>query len=362
MRIFILFSVILLSCGKTKVDFLASDNLMGNHREIVLQKLDSLGALELIDEEEFVYQYNFSPENRPAAAYLKLNEDCFESDSILKFTLYIGADSVSFFKDKYMQSYGKGIVSQGRLEEIKQFFISVHGQPDSICHSKTWEVEHFFDGKPQVYESKKDTSVNYQRIYKWNLKESDLFLKCKPIINEDYELSGYSGFETLVEYRAVNYSAQLNKIKENLRKNLKPADIIKFTPEFVEWKETRSENYGSYKEFGLTFTIVDIFRTSKLEDRPISKIKYDLVVMDEFNDVLCVFDNCVYNPTVPIKITPEGYTISSKYFDSFTMNYSTLTDGFKANNYAFHYARKNGVKLSARIKSVIFSDGSTMNS
>jgi hypothetical protein len=273
---------------------------------------------------KFLYDLNLD-EVHPVK--LLINPDGYYSNELRLVKLDFTIDSVitSSDGDKYVTNIG---IKSTNLDEIHKYLSSYYGIPDSSLIIKNIQEKDSL--KVSIWDK-----GNYQ-------------LKC---INDTKREGNNKYYHTIADcsYQISSYQEELRKVKNEIRKNLTPDDLLKIV--------TSGPFFKIEGRFGYEFNVRNVIRNGIEEPRGIKSVRFKILVINKFNEKVFELDNKVLDFYPPLD--KNNWNMDSYYFDKYGWDSDyrvsfTLVEGEKAEKLKYEFA---GAKVKTEIEKVLFEDG-----
>jgi len=368
---------------------IAKGFIIGESENIWKSKIDSLEILGVLSDSDDGY---FRCYIADIPVWIKLN-DKFKVGNLREITFDLSGDTVYWkeftprnnsseeiyytpsgepFLSYRAPFYSRGLGEREYNDGLKIFeeLVKIYGKPDSI--------DEFFI--PYKYINTKGDTLSYTGNSR-NLKNGILY-NVKPNLyaywykdNYDIELQlntsnnlrlGFTNFEYIKPFknsicensfliiRIKNYENHLQMLRDSLKDLYTTNDLIEVELGKVEWvKESRNSIY----DYKLNVYIQGFRRELNTDDRGIKAIKFDILILDKFDEEICSMTNITH------EFEKDLYTATgSSYW--FPLPTYFIKYNISPNNDTYEkariYSQEHEVKAVADIKAIEFSDGSVL--
>ncbi len=360
---FLLFNFLLFSCGKSddplkSVDFGISDpeEITGIFEQ---QKLLSL------DEEGNTF-IKINGEKSNLRSTFEVNE-YYNFKKLESLTMRYGADSsylqVNGIKE-YYYSPASGATSKSKLDSITQMYISWYGIPSFRFKSR--EYLRFIDEadkkntylkgiqeeKPEYYKYLID-DVGYDYII-WKSPQHNI------LMYYNFYESDSAYHNVTLRYESPDFHQTHMVYRDSLSSLATPTDLVEIGNIYIKPFEKTESPYTDRMQIQFDWLTHNL----PVESRGIKKFKFDLILMDEYEDELLKLEGLEIEPSIPLASaiypgypsprTSESYTHRVDYY-----RYSDKSKDFEK----VRKEREKGwdqVKTRYEITSVIFEDGEVL--
>ena len=257
------------------------------------------------------------------------------------------------------RSYHEGIAI---LNCLKNSF----GQPDSI--NTFYPVKNFilsngdttkfklFDNDYKAVDSiLYNPEPNIYALWKKETYTIELVLSSLFSLRDDWENDKYIkpynstiSDDSRISFKINSYEQKISEIKDNIKQSYSIEDLVEFYMGDPEWNiETQYSQYV----YELQCELLSIHRSLTEEDRDIIEVKFDIVVLNSFDDELCRIENLIYEPSNGL----ENGTSLMRIGKVFGIKYALNIYG-EAYEKARKYAKNHNVYSIAYIKAIVFDD------
>jgi hypothetical protein len=316
------------------------------------------------NEDSTLYKFYFKTGKDSILTNVTLNYDKPKYGNIRTIKISLGGDTCKSLyegmKDFYLRARGSRLKSD--VDKIYNQYVEWYGKPDSIYYPRIFELKEerkatisiwYKEGYKIIFnipyatkENTKDSALIYGNGYElWNDYINEV-----PENNKYYEYS-----EPLsIVYQVNNYYAIMKSLKDSIRKNLKPNDIVSNTVMTYEWSNIASPIYDRK----INFTLGSISRIDAEEPKKVKAVRFDLVFYDQFGEEMYRIPNWTYQLEFPIEGGYFNKKVSSTPFTApqFTLSYYTMSkDGLNLEKIR-KYKQNNVVICKIDFKAVVFED------
>lgn len=268
-----------------------------------------------------------------------------KKDSIVEY----GGGYKSYIRDHYPRN-------KKEVDKLLDWFVKLYGKPSDTISNLIVETSNSSNM------NSKDSILDWEDIDQI-IKEMERSYTPQSIKylweKEKFNIEFYKEFTSqdtvnydnaYIKYLVKDFTDEVERISDSIRITLQPQDLIKIDFEYPQWDEITP----FLKTFQIQTSIIS--RDGIEETRGITAFKFDLVILDKFNeevyrltDIKVNLIQTLFPYSIPVLINNQ--IISLKY-NPYVQTFSKLEN-----------ARKNNSKLKFRseIKSVVFEDGEVLN-
>lgn len=357
-QIFILFiSFLLVSCIKSKDPF--SDIEFGKITEkefIKSMKSKNVIIPDVRDTTDLTYFLNANGKIFPMQIYI----NDYHFGNLRKIQFDLGTDT----KENDYVCKGCGPISKEDVDIIYNYYFEQYGKPDTLVEKNKYSYSG--DIRERAYKINTnqppslDKTVPKSKRAVWINKYFKLTINIPfPTKNESkggkfyYNMPYSQEGDVSITYEMNNYNLEFKRIQDSIRSSLKPNDILELSVSNPKWIKLNTNNYR------LELSLNDIKRKDIEEPRSIKGFKYDIVILDSFNEELYRFDN----------IRTFDINESHNYIEIGTGHILDLVFHVDFNNFSVsgkklenikYYMNTNTVKFRADIKKILFEDNTVL--
>jgi hypothetical protein len=321
-------------------------------------------------DDSIIYKYQWNTSQGIIPAYITFNhsgnEDYLQGN-LRSILILFNSDTTPGFRngDFVMEKFynpGHGIIKLSEIDKILKELTFNYGQPDSIIldqYSKNKPSLKKYDVTSPYDPNVGDTTRGY---YLWRKQNERIEFEYKGIIKQKTYHYRYANYAYL-QIRAKDYKEEIHKIIEDVRKELRPNDLIKLklAPPIL----LSQDKNLSYRIIQLRFYRLDRLRIE--EPRGIKSIKFDALFSNQFGDTILSYQGIISSWDYDLKANQELRSQTNPWpfmidYDNpvsiGTLRYSsygpTPLSVIKLNNYT------GNLKCEAKISAVVFDDGTVL--
>ncbi|SHG71238.1 hypothetical protein SAMN05443144_1497 [Fodinibius roseus] len=331
---------------------------LGSPEKIWKNHADSLEEIGILEEKDLGYT-NFYSEDSTQSYYMQLGDGI---DSLkVEFTpnydgFYIGklrSIDIDLIQDtsiveksdtvKYKKTFPA--TRKEEIDNIFRYFNDYYGDPTkSEIELKETGIKYYMS----LGEDRKD-SINILKSTWDQGGYKILFERNEPITIPD--LDGEFYIEAYITYKSNRYNQELDSLKDSIRKQLTPDDII----EFQDWSNPEFEDISRYKK-SMRVSYGYIVRTDQVEPRRVTDVKFDIIIENVFGEELSRIEDCVFNFATPLRRNSQLKN-NSIFPNSYKKEYDIRYDN------SLEIARKyeGEYRVSTDIKKIVFDDGKVLS-
>jgi len=338
-------------------------------------------------QEDYRFYLPVGEDSIPVVA--KPNSDGYPFGRLLGLTLNLNGDTAKNHPSRHLWFYsrGSGARKAGDLKKVLETFQSWYGKPDSAWTEYALTSMSRFNLDPLVYENYPDLDFNQFRVLAltgkidipsgwikhdssretgkfayWDKGKYQVSVYLPP--DDEGNLVGYPEYEDFrrgaeVKYKVKNYGQEVAEVRDSIRSSYSPSEV--FLVQMYSPSLSRNRNPTNPNLDRKIYVSIDGFKhIGKEEPRAVSSCKFDIFVTDQFGEELFVMPDQILELPKPIAYSPPGG------YQSFLKNpsYGYQYDSRHPNNSRLERARMDSrvkLKAKARIKSVIFEDGTVLS-
>lgn len=322
-----------------------------------ISKLEQNGILS--DKENESYIYYLKLKNSSIKTEMSINSDGYGGDNLRLISINLLGDTSysaytkdgkAIFKPHFIRAFGPRKISE--VKNIYNYFLNYYGEPTKILNKQNMPS---YGSLKEALESNDSFDLDLDKTI-WEKENYYIeFITDYPVYDEYFKDSVYN--KAFILFKTSNYENELAVLKENVRKTLKPNDLIKIENIKKPTFKILGNSYPYDREINVRFGRIN--RTGIEETRGITDIKFDIIFKTKFDEHICTIPNCIFAFEKPIKpfgenvlVNFSGFSYSSKYISGKDMNYEVLRS----------YLQKDiDFKVEADIKSVVFEDEEVLN-
>ena len=180
------------------------------------------------------------------------------------------------------------------------------------------------------------------------------------VFNGEYYYKEYES--PLIKYVMYDYSGYIEKLKDSISNIHKPNDYLDVSAYSPKWE--RINDLETKHDTKFTFVVANIKRKEKESRKHISAFRFDIILVDDFNEELVRIKNFTHTFEKAIySIRNESYVLLDDERRSYSFNYNSgnwKDDVIEELEKARKYSQQNKVRLKIVITSLRFTDGSVL--
>lgn len=359
------------SCNSNKDPIQASDFKYLSQNELV-QVLTQKKVLEieynLNEIYDTLYFFNLNKDDN-LKSVLWINPEEYHFDKVNSLKINFGSDSVMLF-GQMIYSPGKGFTEKKKVDKILDIYLTYFGKPDAVLDRSIEEmtlIDNVFlklkeenKGKEKIDLSNYVDIRDVQNIYKyyvWELNEYKIMI-CSFSSFSDSSL--HSGF---IKYEVNDLAKILNSKREEIRKNARLNDFINMELNLSPFTESSKKNYTDRMNI-VGFSVGHILPE---ESRSIKQFKFNLIIENEYKDILLTINDLELTLDYPLKSPSNGVFSTKRDQFYWTVDYNRYVAA--SNNFEnlrilmerkIEQGRFNDIKLRHELTAIIFEDGEVL--
>lgn len=365
---FLIISTLFISCNKNSDSF--SNIKFGNiSRDSFLKKMLNNKTFNVFNDNKempsdttsFGYVLKNGGKEFPMRVYFneENSDPKYHIGSLRRMGFWIGED-----KNEYGRTWrSSGKISKEFVDDLFDTYVDFYGKPDSLTLINKYKYNNpsdIFNAIKTGVDNPKNIDKRYLSGKKavWITDNFKLvfeipFVK-KPTSKNEKIFYEY-GSDIKILFEMIGYEKEFKRVQDSIAKTFVPKDLVYITTGDCEWINTR-----------LNVKISQIDRMDFDEERSIRGVRFDLVFSDSFTDELYKAEN------LTIELPKESYLESREQKGVsglirtvdlnriFWADFNILNDPKLA--YLKKYSETNKVNIKAVIKTVLFEDGTILNS
>lgn len=372
---FFIISTLFISCNKNSDSF--SNIKFGNiSRDSFLKKMLNNKTFNVFkdnkenasDTTSFGYVLKNGGKEFPMSVYFneENSDPKYHTGSLRKMGFWIGED-----KNEYGRTWrSSGKISKQFVDDLFDTYVDFYGKPDSLTLINNYK----YNSPSEIFNAIKTGVDNPKNIDKrylsgkkavWITDNFKLvfevpFVK-KPTSKNEKIYYEY-GSDIKILFEMIGYEKEFKRVQDSIAKTLMPKDLVYITTGDCEW----TENLNNYNNTRLNIKLSQINRIDFDEEKSIKGVRLDLVITDSFKEELYKVEN------LTIELPDKSYLESreekgvSGLVRMVDLNRTYWADFNSLNNpklaYLKKYSENNKVNIKAVIKTVLFEDGTILNS
>lgn len=359
------------SCNSNKDPIQASDFKYLSQNELV-QVLTQKKVLEieynLNEIYDTLYFFNLNKDDN-LKSVLWINPEEYHFDKVNSLKINFGSDSVMLF-GQMIYSPGKGFTEKKKVDKILDIYLTYFGKPDAVLDRSIEEmtlIDNVFlklkeenKGKEKIDLSNSVDIRDVQNIYKyyvWELNEYKIMI-CSFSSFSDSSL--HLGF---IKYEVNDLAKILNSKREEIRKNARLNDFINMELNLSPFTESSKKNYTDRMNI-VGFSVGHILPE---ESRSIKQFKFNLIIENEYKDILLTINDLELTLDYPLKSPSNGVFSTKRDQFYWTVDYNRYVAA--SNNFEnlrilmerkIEQGRFNDIKLRHELTAIIFEDGEVL--
>ena len=255
------------------------------------------------------------------------------------------------------------------VDSVFYYLKETYGQPDSVSNPRALTVAEYSkivkSNKPKSFQEWATEGSGYfgnseESKYRcsiaiWKLKDYQIIIERNYPFNRN-DSSFY--FSASIEYISNTLETEEKILRDSIRKTLKPQHLIYMDIKQPIWNSIN----GSVNEYSCTIGVGNFRRTMEEETRCVTSFKYEVILLDTYNDTLYVLKDLEY-PThydsgVSLCMSSYGQANVLLTITPYTIQYysnSEYSQGLEKGRNNFRQ-----VKTTYSIKAVVFEDGTVL--
>lgn len=371
---FLIISTLFISCNKTSDSF--SNIKFGSiSRDSFLKKmLDNKTFIVFNDNKEiasdttsFGYVLKNGGKEFPMRVYFneENSDPKYHIGSLRRMGFWIGED-----RNEYGRTWRSGgKISKEFVDDLFDTYADLYGKPDSLIpqHKYEFNLHDIFHSSKADKKDPKNIDKRYLSGKRavWTTDNFKLVFDVpfieKPTSKNEKIYYKY-GSDIKILFEMIGYEKEFKRVQDSIAKTFVPKDLVYITTGDCEW----TENLNNYNNTRLNIKLSQINRIDFDEERSIKGVRLDLVITDSFKEELFKAEN------LTIELPDHSYLESreekgvSGLVRNVDLNRTYWADFNPLNNpklaYLKKYSENNKVNIKALIKTVLFEDGTILNS
>jgi hypothetical protein len=327
-----------------------------NDNKVTTDDTTSIGYVLKNGGKEFPMTVYFNEEN---------SDHKYHIGSLRRMGFWIGED-----KNEYGRTWrSSGKISKEFVDDLFDTYVDFYGKPDSLILQHKYEFnlhdifhiskvdkkdpknidKRYLSGKRAVW-----TTDNFKLVF-------DIPFIEKPTSKNEKIYYKY-GSDIKILFEMIGYEKEFKRVQDSIAKNLIPNDLVYITTGNCEW----TKNLNNYNNTRLNIKLSQINRIDFDEERSIKGVRLDLVITDSFKEELYKAEN------LTIELPERSYLESREKKGemglvrtvdlnrTYWADFNSLNDPKLA--FLKKYSENNKVNIKAVIKTILFEDGTILNS
>lgn len=323
-----------IGCGRNKDPFrevkFGKVNLFSFKNEMI-----DRGVLSEPEIDSTSFRYFLIHENDSSKWVVETNPGDYNFGVLRQLEINLSGDSL-IIGGKHVYSRGMGARRKDDINKIVSIYKEWYGKPDSI---------------------RRDFKGMYDRFI-WILQDYKLTIdKPKPQKDKFYVDSICYGGS--VVYEMIGYEDAVEKIRDSIRSQNTPNDIISARTYNPRWEINKGASQFD-PDIKFLVNLHSFTRKDREDLRGVVSVKFDIVIENEFGDELVRIGNGVYTPPEPLETNYSGIANSFWGYEVYSVDY--YSNSYDAVNLesAREYSEINKIKAFVDIKAVVFEDGEVL--
>lgn len=348
----LLCTVSFMSCENSKDPL--KEKALGSNPQELEKSLITQNILSY--NQDSIGYFKIGDKNSKLKSTFQINPE-YDFEKVQAIDLNFGSDSLFFSYTDFTESIytpGEGQIKRDRIDSVLSFYSKWYGDPkyefkSSKSYSNVYSVLEEIPTKDSI---KNEFDLLFPPTKTYHIWEQEDFR-----LMISYNAETDTTFDTsLIRYESTDYKDILNKKKEEVRKNAKPEDLVKigqlhltpFSKADAPYTDQMNLSLGS-----ISHTLIE-------EPRRIKKFRFNLTLLNEYEDVLLSIEDLDFEPTSPLQPPiGRGLLTSNSINNSYWIAYNRYSE--KSKDYEkVRLARERNwrnIKLKYKITAVIFEDG-----
>lgn len=338
---------------------------LGEPKEQWQKKLENYVSskdLKKMNSEHDAYLHYFQKGDEKIYSNVYFNIDGFQGGGLRSVTFHLSCseeDSIKLFRQKSRNPFflTTGVNNQRKKEEIDKlvsWMVELYGLPSDTIDAPT-QLRYYNSHDKRIIRNL--ILGDYNPIVIWQKKKFSIEL----LTAEQVDNSDLYTFAVL-NFKVNSFNDEIHKLTQDALLNVKPHDIVSARIINVAFPDRKININGEIfdKEIEIEIGRFQRFYSRELPNN-ISKIKFDVIFQDEFQDE--IFKVTDVNLTFDSSL--ESYLQRCNYYKTGTpMNEYFLSVGYNLNGKDYEKINKvNQLRMkgelfaTAEIKAIIFEDG-----
>lgn len=364
------------SCASDKDPIQASDfKYLGQNELIEILTRKKVLDVEYDINEFYDTLYLFNINNdKDLKSILWINPEKYSFNKVKSIKINFGSDSVQLFGQMDYRP-GKGFVDKQKIDKILDVYQNYFGKPDAILDKSTKEMTLIEDVVTELENNKlrEENSKNrntgllntidirdINNIYKydiWELKEYKIMICTFYPYSDPLSHSGW------IKYEVNNLNDLLAEKREEVRKSANLNDYIKMNLNLSPFSKSTQQYYTDRINI-VGFSLGHVLPE---ESRDIKQFKFNLLIEDEYEDILLTINDLELSLDYPLKSPSNGMFYSKTDQFQWTVDYNRNTPTSKdfenlrlIRERKIEQGRFGDIRLKYEITAIIFDDGEVL--